>query len=102
MFQMQLLSTVINDLFKQKLRILLVLSVLLSAFGIILSTDANRNVSRELEALLVEQDELDVEWRHLILEQSALTEHNRIEALVDTKLNMHRPAAADEIVVKIE
>ena len=36
------------------------------------------------------------------LEQSALTEHNRIEALVDTKLNMHRPAAVDEIVVKIE
>ncbi len=102
MFQMQLLSTVLNDLFEQKLRILLVLCVLLSAFGIILSTDANRNVSRDLEALMVEQDELDVEWRHLILEQSALTEHNRIEALVDSKLNMHRPSATDEIVVKIE
>jgi cell division protein FtsL len=49
-----------------------------------------------------EQDELDVEWRHLVLEQSALTEHNRIETMVQQKLNMRRATTKEEIVVVIE
>lgn len=102
MMQMQLLSTVLEDLFNNKLRIVLVVFVIGTAFAIILSTDANRDVARQLEVQLKIQDELDVEWRHLILEQSALTEHNRIEALVDTKLNMRRPTTDEEIVVRIE
>ena len=49
-----------------------------------------------------EKDQLDVEWRNLVLEQSALTEHNRIEALVTSQLNMHRPLPSEEVVVRIK
>jgi cell division protein FtsL len=102
MLQMQLLNTVVQDIFKYPLRNLLYVLVMLSAFAVILVTHENRDVSRQLEALLQQQDELDVEWRHLILEQSALTEHNRIEALVENKLNMRRPTPSEEVVVRIE
>ena len=51
---------------------------------------------------MVEKDQLDVEWRHLILEQSALTEHNRIENLVKTQLKMHRPSPEEEVVVRLK
>jgi cell division protein FtsL len=49
-----------------------------------------------------EKDELDVEWRNLVLEQRALTEHNRIENLVEKQLEMYRPTADDEVVVKLK
>jgi cell division protein FtsL len=45
---------------------------------------------------------LDVEWRHLVLEQSALSEHNRIETLVEKKLDMHRPEPDEEVMVRIK
>ena len=49
-----------------------------------------------------EKDQLDVEWRNLVLEQRALTEHNRIEAMVQKELDMHRPDVDDEVVVRIK
>ena len=49
-----------------------------------------------------ERDELDVEWRNLVLEQRALTEHNRIEAMVEKQLDMYRPSADKEVVVRIK
>jgi cell division protein FtsL len=45
---------------------------------------------------------LDVEWRHLIIEQSALTEHNRIERAVQEKLNMRRPNREDEVLLRVQ
>lgn len=49
-----------------------------------------------------QKDDLDVEWRNLVLEQRALTEHNRIEALVEKHLDMQRPGVDDEVVVRIK
>jgi cell division protein FtsL len=59
-------------------------------------------MSIALERLMQGKDQLDVQWRNLILEQSALTEHNRIETLVSKELDMRRPVADDEVVVKIK
>jgi cell division protein FtsL len=49
-----------------------------------------------------QKDQLDVEWRHLILEQGALTEHNRIESMVKKQLNMRRPSPDEEVVVRLK
>ena len=49
-----------------------------------------------------QRDALDVEWRHLVLEQGTLTEHNRVEALVKSELNMRRPKPSEEMVVRIK
>lgn len=98
----KLVNFLLADLARHPVRVLLFLSLLLSAGAVILSAHHNRQLSIGLERLMQEKDQLDVEWRNLILEQSALTEHNRIEALVSKHLQMRRPQADDEVVVKIK
>ncbi|MEO9947126.1 MAG: cell division protein FtsL [Paraglaciecola sp.] len=97
-----LLSFVVADLARHPVRVLLFLAVMVSAALVILSAHHNRQMSIAIERLMQEKDQLDVEWRHLVLEQSALTEHNRIEALVKKQLNMHRPKPSQEVVVRIK
>lgn len=98
----QLALILLKDLARNFTRVLLFIAVIISAFAVILSVHENRQLSIQLEQLMQEQDELDVQWRHLVLEQSALTEHNRIETMVQQKLNMRRPTTKEEIVVVIE
>ena len=97
-----LLLILVSDLARNKLRVLLYLVVLSSAISVILSSHHNRQQNIALEELMREKDDLDVEWRNLVLEQRALTEHNRIESLVKNKLEMHRPKADEEVVVKVK
>ena len=96
-----LLLILVNDLSRQKLRVLLSMAAVISAMCVILSTHHNRQQIITLEQLMREKDGLDVEWRNLVLEQRALTEHNRIEAMVQKQLNMHRPSVDEEVVVKV-
>jgi cell division protein FtsL len=97
-----LLSFVVADLTRHPVRVLLFLALLVSAGLVIISAHHNRQMSIAIEGLMQEEDQLDVEWRHLVLEQGALTEHSRIEALVTSQLNMHRPLPSEEVVVRIE
>jgi cell division protein FtsL len=97
-----LFSFVVADLTRHPVRVLLFLALLVSAGLVILSAHHNRQMSIAIERLMQEKDQLDVEWRNLVLEQSALTEHNRIEALVKSQLNMHRPLPSEEVVVRIK
>ena len=83
-------------------RLLLFVLVIFSAFGVILSAHHNRQLIIVHESLMQERDQLDVEWRHLLLEQSALTEPNRIESMVAKQLDMHRPDPKEEVVVRIK
>ena len=73
-----LFSFVVADLTRHPVRVLLFLALLVSAGLVILSAHHNRQMSIAIERLMQEKDQLDVEWRNLVLEQSALTEHNRI------------------------
>ncbi|RDV29062.1 cell division protein FtsL [Alteromonas aestuariivivens] len=97
-----LLHILLADLTRYKMRVLLYLMVIGSAMAVILSSHHNRQQLIALEELMQEKDDLDVEWRNLVLEQRALTEHNRIEALVEKQLDMHRPTAEEEVVVKLK
>lgn len=100
--KINLLLLIVNDLARHSGRVLLFLMLVLSAGAVILSTHHNRQMNIELEKLMQERDQLDVEWRHLVLEQGTLTEHNRIEALVTEKLDMRRPSPKEEVVVRIK
>tara|TARA_B100001063_G_C16736690_1_gene542409 strand:+ start:522 stop:857 length:336 start_codon:yes stop_codon:yes gene_type:complete len=97
-----LLLIIVSDLTRNKLRVLLYLAVIVSAMAVILGSHHNRQQVIALEDLMEEKDQLDVEWRNLVLEQRALTEHNRIETLVEKQLDMYRPTADDEVVVKLK
>ncbi len=97
-----LLTSIVIDITRHWLRVLLFLVVMISAASVIMSTHYYRQKNIELEHLMQQRDSLDVEWRHLVLEQGTLTEHNRIESLVTSELNMRRPASGDEMVVRIK
>ena len=98
----KLLSIIVSDITRNLLRVLLFLLVVASAIAVILSSHHNRQLMIKKEKALQERDRLDVEWRNLILEQGALTEHNRIESLVEKKLNMYRPGPDEEVVVRVK
>ena len=97
-----LLLIIVSDLTRNKLRVLLYLMVMLSAMAVTLSSHHNRQQVIALETLMVEKDNLDVEWRNLVLEQRSLTEHNRIETRVEQQLGMYRPTADDEVIVRLK
>ncbi len=97
-----LVGILVHDLARNKLRVLLYLMVIVSSIAVVLASHYNRQQNIELESLMQQRDELDVQWRNLVLEQRALTEHNRIEAMVQKQLDMHRPSADQEVVIKIK
>ncbi|ELR66376.1 Cell division protein FtsL [Photobacterium marinum] len=79
--------------------ILLVL-VLISALGVVLITHHSRQLIAQQEQLLIERDQLDIEWRNQILEENSLAEHSRIERLAEKELEMKRPSVDSEVVVQ--
>ncbi|WP_299019141.1 cell division protein FtsL [uncultured Photobacterium sp.] len=79
--------------------ILLVL-VLISALGVVLITHHSRQLVAQQEQLLIDRDQLDIEWRNQILEENSLAEHSRIERLAEKELEMKRPSVDSEVVVQ--
>ena len=98
----KLLLIIVSDLTRNKLRVLLYLMVVSTAMAVVLGSHLNRQQNMAMENLMQQKDDLDVEWRNLVLEQRALTEHNRIENEVQKQLNMYRPSADEEVVVKLK
>ncbi|MBO1519289.1 cell division protein FtsL [Oceanisphaera pacifica] len=88
-----------QDLLRYKWLLLLALCTLGSALAVVVVTQETRQFTSEYNELMAEQDRLDIEWRHLLLEQNTLMEHSRIEALARDKLGMQRPAPAQEKLV---
>ena len=76
--------------------------VVVSAFSVIYYTHVNRQTTSELEQLFTQRDELDIEFRNLLLEQNSLAEHSTIESKAKKLLNMKRPDAKSEIIITLE
>ncbi len=77
---------------------MLILAVVLSALAVIYNAYRYRALFHEQQVLQQQSDGLQVEWGQLLLEQSALASHSRIEKVVTEKLQMYVPSP-DEIVV---
>ena len=92
---------ILGDLMHYKLVLLMGVMVVMSALGIVYMSHTQRNLVAQVEQLRMEQDQLDVEWRHLILEQNALSEHSRIQEQAREQLKMHRPGPNDEVIVEL-
>ncbi len=78
----------------------LIIAVLVSGYAVIYYAWSNRQLNAEYQRLLENKDKLDVDWRHMLLEHNALSEHNRIEQIARDKLKMVRPQGAQEKVIK--
>lgn len=90
---------ILADLWRHKLQIGLFVAVLISAFAVILVTNMTRGLTAEQNDLMAEQDRLNTEWRHLLLEQSTLAEHSRVASTAMEKLHMGRPLVTTEKVI---
>ena len=76
--------------------------VVISAFSVIYFTHMNRQTTSQLEILLTDRDELDIEWRNLLLEQNSLAEHSAIESKAKNLLKMKRPNVTSEVIIRLQ
>jgi len=88
---------------RQRILVVLVLLfclVLTSAILLVYSKHQSRKLFVELQQLRVEVDALNTEWSQLQLEQSAWSEHGRIESVARERLSMVMPASGNVVFVK--
>lgn len=99
--RVHLAKEIIADLWRHKLQILLSVAVLVTAFAVILVTNMTRGLTAKQNDLMAEEDRLNIEWRHLLLEQGTLAEHSRVATLAMDKLQMGRPLVTTEKVITL-
>ncbi|MFP8967125.1 cell division protein FtsL [Pokkaliibacter sp. CJK22405] len=78
----------------------LLLFIVVSCVSVILSAHWNRRQFTELQQLEKRQDKLEVEWGQLLLEESSLSAHGRVETISRDKLDMYSPSPKSIIMVK--
>ncbi|MBX4180716.1 cell division protein FtsL [Sodalis sp. CWE] len=89
-----------NDLLcHSKLSLLLLVASISSALMIISTTYQIRYLTTEHEKVVLEKDELEIEWRNLILEEKTLENHNRIECIAIEQLKMQHIDPSQENII---
>jgi cell division protein FtsL len=81
------------------LALCLLLAVVVSAIGVVYTAHRSRELFRSLEQARRDQNEIQIEWRQLLLERSTLASHARVEAIADKQLQMKLPASEINMVV---
>lgn len=74
--------------------------VLISALLVIVSKHQSRKLFVEVQQLNYRIDELNTEWSKLQLEQSAFSDHGRIERIARSRLSMVMPESDEVIFIK--
>lgn len=82
------------------LTVALICLMLVSALAVIYVSHLNRLAFSQYQVALKERDQLDIEWGQLLLEQSALAQHARVERIARERLAMKPPAASEIILVQ--
>ncbi|KJY82228.1 cell division protein FtsL [Vibrio galatheae] len=84
-------------------RVPLILLVLIfsSAMGVVFTTHHTRQAVTEKDQALVERERLDNEWRNLLIEETALAEHSRVQAVAKNELEMKRPDSDKEVIINL-
>ena len=98
--RINLAREILRDLGRHKFQLILWLAILGTAMTIIVMTDETRLLTINLNQLLEDRDKLDIEWRHLVLEQNALAEHSRVSDIARDKLEMARPSPLKEQIIR--
>ena len=80
---------------------LLIIAVMMSAIGLVYSKHLSRKLFVELQHLKQQGTDLDTEWGRLQLEQSAWTDHGRIEKIARERLLMKQPDADAVVFIKL-
>ncbi len=81
--------------------LVLLVCIFASAMGVVFTTHHTRQAITDKDQALVERERLDNEWRNLILEETALAEHSRVQAVAKTELEMKRPDSDKEVIINL-
>ena len=79
--------------------ILLGILVVISGVVIAHQTHQMRQATIVLKQLEDEQTALELQWQKLSLEQSALSEHSRVESLAEKRLQMKQLDSRNEVLI---
>jgi len=80
--------------------IALVFGLLLSAFGVVYAKDLNRRLFIQYQGLQQAQQQYQVSWSKLLLEQGALSTQSRIQVIAQRELHMVTPFSRDVVLVE--
>ncbi|WP_462156553.1 cell division protein FtsL [Pseudoalteromonas sp. GB56] len=97
-----LIVEIIRGLFDNKITLGLLFSILVTALAIVQVTHLSRAELIAQDKLLQERDELDLNWRYLLVEEEFYSQHARIEEIATEQLKMKRPTSEDEEVVIVQ
>lgn len=75
--------------------------LIVSALGVVVGAHTNRGLFNELSGLQGQRDGYQREWSQLLLEQSALSAHGRIERRASESLGMVVPGKQDIVLVPL-
>ncbi|MCZ4294354.1 cell division protein FtsL [Vibrio sinaloensis] len=81
--------------------LIFLLLIFASAMGVVFTTHHTRQAITEKDQALVERERLDNEWRNLLLEETALAEHSRVQAVAKQELEMKRPDSDKEVIINL-
>lgn len=101
MTQVQLVKIIGQEIRQRLLVIVLLLACILSALAVVQMAHLNRQLTIQQDQNYQQRDQLDTEWRNLLLEQRALAEHSRVEEIARRQLNMQRPTGKFDITVTL-
>lgn len=79
---------------------ILTVLVVFSALAVVFSAYQHRKHFNAYQELADQRDDLQVQWGQLLLEQSALAAHSRIEDIVTQRLGMYVPQPSEIVVVR--
>lgn len=79
----------------------LVTLLVASSIGVVVSAHENRELFNTLSQLQAERDRYQQEWSQLLLEQSALSAHGRVEKLAAERFGMVVPGRQDIVLVPL-
>jgi cell division protein FtsL len=82
------------------LNLALQIGVLISALGVVYSTNLNRTVLNQLEQAEQQNHQLKLQWGQLLLEQASLATPSRVQEMAAKKLHMTLPDNQQTFVLR--
>lgn len=100
--QPNLFFEIVKGLIAHKMTLVLLGVIFASSLGAVQVTHSSRGQLIEQDILLQERDELDLQWRYLLVEEEFYSQHVRIEDVAKSQLNMKRTTSQDEQVIILQ
>jgi cell division protein FtsL len=93
---------IFSELYRKNVAIslALVLALIGSALGVVVSSHENRQLFNQLSELHAERDDYQREWSQLLLEESALSAHSGIERRASDQMSMVLPDRNSIVLVE--